>query len=91
MMHCPNLTNDNRCQVASHLADGPVEHRAAWQPVRGERRECRCDAVLTTGDLLAKLGERLLLRFPAGRGAGGGGRVRRSPDALPHRLQLGRL
>lgn len=25
MMHCPNLTNDNRCQVASHLADCSVQ------------------------------------------------------------------
>ena len=25
MIHCPNLTNDNRCQVASHLADCSVQ------------------------------------------------------------------
>jgi hypothetical protein len=25
MMHCPNLTNDNRCQVASHLAECAVQ------------------------------------------------------------------
>ena len=25
MIHCPNLTNDNRCQVAGHLADCSVQ------------------------------------------------------------------
>jgi hypothetical protein len=43
-------------QDGLHLADGAVEHRAAGQAVRGERRERGGDGVLVARDLLAELG-----------------------------------
>ena len=41
MIHCPNLTNDNRCQVASHMAECSVQASSS-----GCRActECSCSA-----------------------------------------------